>query len=181
MQFVVRSPLSVTECRDRLSKSIEGPIPSLGSRLVGWHIFGRASTSYVEASIVGVKVGPDGRKKPSMRPLLKAQIAKSGTGTVITGEVANRYDSNMSRVNRVVAPLFIAGIAVWSLLSLATRWPILGFDFLALAMVAFEWFTRKRFNAIRRECDAELMAWLERTTKGTRDAGSADAGPVAGE
>jgi hypothetical protein len=169
LQFVVRSPLSPTECRDRLSKSIEGPIPSLGSRLVGWHVFGRASASYVEASIIGVKVGPDGRKKPSMRPLLKAQMAKSGTGTVLTGDVANRYDSNMSRLNRVVAPLVIAGIAVWTVLSLATRWPILAFDGLALAMVAFEWVTRKRFNAIRRECDAELMAWLERTIQGTRD------------
>ena len=169
MHFVVRSPLSPTECRDRLSKQIEGPIPSLGNRLVGWHFFGRATPSYVEATIVGVKVGPDGRKRISPRPLLKAQIAKSGAGVVVTGDVTHRYDSGKSRLNRVIAPLLIAGIGAWALLSLANRWPILAFDGLALAMVGFEWFTRRRFNALRREGESELLAWLERTIQGTRD------------
>ena len=170
MHFVVRSALSPTECRDRFSKQFEGPIPSLGNRMDGWHFFGLATPSYVEATIVGVKVGSDGRKRISMRPLLKAQIAKGGGGVVVTGEVANRYDSGKSRLNRIVAPVLIVGIAGWALLSLGNRWPILAFDGLALAVVGFEWFTRRRFNALRLEGQRELLVWLERTIDGKRDA-----------
>ena len=172
MQFVVHSPLPPSECRDRLTRAIEGPIPSFGSRLVGWHVFGRVTDGHVEATIVGVKVGADGRKRPSLRPLLRAELAKGENGTVVTGEVANRYDSRKTRINRFLAPLAIAACALWAIASLSARWPILAFDGVALAMVGFEWFSRKRFSALRDECDSELLAWLERTVEGKQERSS---------
>ena len=169
MQFTVRSPHSPSECRDRLAKSMEGPIPALSTRLMGWHVFGRATASQVEATIVGVKVKPDGQKRPSLRPLLRAQLASADKETVVTGDITSRYNSGTSRISGMVAPVAILVCALWALASLSTRWPILVFDVLLLAMVSFAWFSRRRLKALGEECDRELLAWLEGTVEGKRD------------
>jgi hypothetical protein len=169
VQFTIRSPLSPSECRDRLAKSMEGPIPSVSTRLMGWHVFGRATANRVEATIVGVKVGPDGQKRPSLRPLLRAQLAPADKETVVTGDITSRYNSGTSRISGIVAPVAILVCALWALASLSTRWPILFFDGLLLAMVSFAWFSRRRLKALGEECDRELFAWLERTVEGEQD------------
>jgi hypothetical protein len=148
---------------------MEGPIPSLNARLKGWHVFGRATASQVEATIVGVKVGADGQKRPSLRPLLRAQLSQGDKETVVTGEITSRYENSTSLISGIIAPAAIVVCAVWCFAGLSSRWPILAFDAVLLVMVSFAWFSRRRLGALGRECDRELLAWLERTIGGERD------------
>jgi hypothetical protein len=154
---------------------MEGPIPGLSKRLVGWHVFGRATETELEATIVGVKVKPDGQKRPSLRPLLRAQLAPADKATVVTGEITSRYENSTSLIGGIIAPAAIVVCAVWCFAGLSSRWPILVFDAVLLVMVSFGWYSRRRLGALGRECDRELLAWLERTVEGKRD-GSPTAG-----
>jgi hypothetical protein len=169
LKFVVRSPLSREECAARLASAVEGPIPKLGTRLTGWHVFGQAKAAGFEATIVGVKVGPDGKKHPSLRPLVRAQLSPSKGGTVVSGGIASRGSDGQMLVARLGAIAMAGLIALWAVASLSTRWPILAFDAFALTSVLLAWFTRRRFTGLRAEGEAELLAWVEKTIQGQRD------------
>lgn len=169
MQFAVRSPLAPSECTSRLARALEGPIPKPGSKLTGWHVFGKVKPGHIEATIVGVKVGPDGKKRPSLWPLLQADLSQDRNETLVKGEVASRYGGRSNPVNTYIAPVVIAACALWTVASLSTRWPILVFDLALAGMLAFSWLSRMRMSRLRHECESELCSWLERTVEGKRD------------
>jgi hypothetical protein len=169
LHFVVRSQLTPTECSSRLSSRFEGPIPKLGTRLVGWHVFGQAKAGRIEATIVGVKVTPDGRKRGSLRPLIRAQFSPAQRGTVVSGEIASRGSGGQPVFARLAAVAVAILIGAWTLVSLSTRWPILAFDVVGLSSVLLAWFIRMRFGPLRAEGETELLAWLEQTIDGKRD------------
>lgn len=169
MQFVVRSPLTSSDCTSRLASALEGPVPSLKTAMTGWHVFGESESGHLEATLVGTKVEPDGRKLRSLRPVLKADLTKGTNETILTGQILNRYGARRGLANSALGPMVLAGVAVWALMSISTMWPLLILDAATSALVAYTWLARSGLIAIANANESELLSWLERTVDGKRD------------
>ena len=170
MEFVVRSPLSIADCTARLSSGFAGPIPKLGAKLTDWEVYGTADGEEVEATIAGVKVGPDGKTRRSLRPILIADLTREKGETVVRGEIASRYGRGQGNSrNGKIGYLIVLGVSAWATLELPTRWPILVGALLYLAVLAYFWLSDRRLTPFRLEGEAELLGWLETTIDGKRD------------
>jgi hypothetical protein len=171
LQFVVRSSLSIAECTARLSSGLKGPIPKLGAKIREWNVYGTADDDEVEATIVGLKVGADGKKRRSLRPVLTAGLSPEKGETVVRGEIVSRYgegqgNSRSSKIGYVI----VLGVSAWATLELPTRWPILVGALLYLVLLAYLWLADRRLTPFRLEGESELLGWLEKTIDGRRDA-----------
>ncbi|HEX7491931.1 MAG TPA: hypothetical protein VF337_09550 [Candidatus Limnocylindrales bacterium] len=170
MEFVVRSPLSAAECTDRLSQGFEGPIPKLGAKVTDWNVYGTVKSNHVEATIAGLKVAPDGKKRRSLRPVLTADLNLEKGETVVRGRIESRYGGGQANGrNKMLGPVIVLGVSTWATLDLPTRWPILVCALAYLAVFAYGWLADRRLTPWRLEGELELLAWLEMRIDGTRD------------
>jgi hypothetical protein len=139
--------------------------------MTGWHVFGESESGHLEATLVGTKVEPDGRKVRSLRPVLKADLTKGENETILTGQILNRYGPKRGLANSSLGPIVLAGVAAWAVISIPPPllWPFLVLDAAVSALVAYTWLARSGLIAIANANDSELLAWLERTVDGKRD------------
>jgi hypothetical protein len=172
LEFVVRSPLSIAECASRLAGGLEGPVPKHRSKVTEWNVYGTADGDKVEATILGVKVGSDGQARRSLRPELAADLTREKGKTVLRGDIVSRAVGETGGRNGRIGAMIVVGVSGWAILELGTRWPILAFSLLYLAVIGYFWLSDRRLTPWRLEGEAELLSWLEKTIDGKQDPAS---------
>jgi hypothetical protein len=136
MQFLIRSPLSPDECHRRLMLSVEGPIGSMKATVPEWHVLGQMTAGHLSATVVGLRVGPDGRRILASRRALGAELKHGDNGTVIAGEIMPRFPTKRQAfVARYLMPPMLVLTALFALVVPSERLLMIGVIVLCLAML----------------------------------------------
>ena len=169
MQFVINSPLSRDECVARVRQSVEGPVGSMKSTSQGWHVLGQVTAGFLEATVVGLDVGPAGRRMLASRPTLSAQLQPGDNRTVIAGEIRPRFGMRYQAfvMHYLLAPMLVL-LAVFAALLPETRALMIGVIVLCLVMFfAARWASGGAFGLSEEASERHLLGWLAHAVEGT--------------
>ncbi|MGA3031217.1 MAG: hypothetical protein ABSE58_10900 [Candidatus Limnocylindrales bacterium] len=157
----------------RLMQAVEGPIGSLKPTSQGWHVLGNGAADSFEATIVGIAMAPDGRRRLATRPNLSAQLARNENGTVISGQIRPRYPTEREKLlNRYVVPPMLVVLTVLGVMNPSGRPIFIGAIALSVGMFLAARASRRALGPSEEASEHALLAWLAQAVEGTPDTAS---------
>jgi hypothetical protein len=167
----IRSPLSADECKNRLSGSVEGRIGSMKLTAPGWHVLGEAATASIfKATVIGMAVGPDGKRMLASRPSLSAELAPTDSGTLITYEIAPRFGSRRKAlVARYVLPPILVIEVLLMLADPSERTLAIGAIVLSVLMLVGATVSRRHLGWSEDASQSYLLGWLRHVVEARPD------------